>query len=295
MALRDVGLAILVQAIWGIGLTLMKPTMDAFPPVLFIAMVYALIALVFTPFTAKSATPFWRMMLIAALGGSVQSGLLAVGLKMIEASTVNLLLQLTVPFAILLSWLARIDKPDWRNGIGSFVALAGVAIVIGAPQAAASWIGVTTIIVCALSWAGAQILIRLFCKDSGLVLYTAMARHAWPQALIASLILERDQLDWLARTTIGDWIGFVGIAMIGFATGYALWYRLLTRNRIDRLLPFTLLMPPFGVGASVLWLREPLQTSLLIGGAIILLGLAIIVWPSRRRRAVSSSPSPDAP
>lgn len=289
MALRDVGLAILVQAIWGIGLTLMKPTMGAFPPVLFIAMVYALIALVFTPITAKSATPFWRMMLIAALGGSVQSGLLAIGLKMIEASTVNLLLQLTVPFAILLSWVVRIDKPDWRNGIGSFVALAGVAIVIGAPGGVASWIGIGTIVACALSWAGAQILIRLFCKDSGLVLYTAMARHAWPQALIASLILERDQLDWLARATMGDWIGFVGIAMIGFAAGYALWYRLLTRNRVDQLLPFTLLMPPFGVAASVMWLHEPLQTNLLIGGAIILLGLAVIVWPSRRRRAESPS------
>lgn len=288
MALRDVGLAILVQAIWGIGLTLMKPTMAAFPPVLFIAMVYALIALVFTPITAKSKTPFWHMMLIAAFGGSLQSGLLAIGLKMIEASTVNLLLQLTVPFAILLSWAVRIDKPDWRNGIGSFVALAGVAIVIGAPGGAASWIGVGTVVVCALSWAGAQILIRLFCKDSGLVLYTAMARHAWPQALVASLILERDQLDWLARATMGDWIGFVGIAMIGFAAGYALWYRLLTRNRVDQLLPFTLLMPPFGVAASVLWLHEPLQTNLLIGGAIILVGLAVIVWPSRRRRATAA-------
>ena len=287
MPLRDVGLAIMVQAIWGIGLTLMKPSMAAFPPVLFIAMVYALIALVFTPITAKSKTPFWHMMLIAAFGGSLQSGLLAVGLKMIEASTVNLLLQLTVPFAILLSWAVRIDKPDWRNGIGSFVALGGVAIVIGAPEGAASWIGTATVTACALSWAGAQILIRLFCKDSGLVLYTAMARHAWPQALIASLILERDQLDWLARATTGDWIGFVAIAMIGFATGYALWYRLLTRNRVDQLLPFTLLMPPFGVAASVLWLHEPLQTNLLIGGAVILAGLAVIVWPSRRRRAES--------
>jgi O-acetylserine/cysteine efflux transporter len=54
MALRDVGLAILVQAIWGVGLTLMKPTMEAFPPLLFIALVYALIALVLTPVTPKS-------------------------------------------------------------------------------------------------------------------------------------------------------------------------------------------------------------------------------------------------
>ena len=49
MTLRDVGWAVLVQVIWGVGLTLMKPSMAAFPPVLFIALVYAIIALVLTP------------------------------------------------------------------------------------------------------------------------------------------------------------------------------------------------------------------------------------------------------
>ncbi len=299
MSFRDVILAIAVQAIWGVGLTLMKPTMGAFPPLLFIALVYATIATVFTPITAKSTTPFWRMTLIAAFGGSVQSGLLAIGLSLIPASTSNLLLQLTVPLAILLSWIARIDKPDLRNGLGSVVALAGVAMVIGAPGETASWLGISAVAGCALSWAGSQILIRLLCKDSGLVFYTAMSRHAWPQALLASLILERDQLGWIARASLGDWFGLVAIAMIGFAAGYALWYQLLKRNRIDQLLPFTLLMPPFGVATSVIVLQEPLPVTLIAGGVVILAGLAIIVWPSRRRRAESvgerSGAAPGAP
>lgn len=134
-----------------------------------------------------------------------------------------------------------------------------------------------------MSWAGAQILIRLYCKDSGLAFYTAMSRHAWPQALLATLIFERGQFDWIARATPLNWIGLVAMALIGFAGGYALWYRLLIRNRIDQLLPFTLLMPPIGVTTSVLLLGEPLPATLLAGGGIVLVGLAIIVWPSRRR------------
>ncbi len=77
----------------------------------------------------------------------------------------------------------------------------------------------------------------------------------------------------------------VAIAMIGFAAGYMLWYKLLVRNRIDQLLPFTLLMPAMGVATGVVVLGESLPASLLVGGAIILLGLAVIVWPSRRARA----------
>jgi O-acetylserine/cysteine efflux transporter len=287
MPALDIALAVVVQLIWGVGFTSMKPFVAAFPPLLFIAFVYALIALVVTPLAPRSTTPFRWMMLIAALGGSVQSCLLALGLSLLPASTSTLLLQLTVPFAILMSWIARIDRPNLRNGLGCAVALAGVAIVIGAPGEENSWIGVALIAIASLSWSGAQILIRLRCRDSGATFYAAMARHSWPQALIASLILERDQLNQLAQTSAGDWVGLVAIALVGFAGGYILWYRLLVRNRIDQLLPFTLLMPPIGVTTGVLAFSEPLRSSLIAGGMVILLGLAVVVWPSRRTAARS--------
>lgn len=287
MPAKDIALAVLVQLIWGIGFTAMKPFVTAFPPLLFVAFVYAIIALVVTPLAPRGTTPFRWMMLIAALGGSVQSCLLALGLSLLPASTSTLLLQLTVPFAILMSWIAGIDRPNLRNGLGCAVALAGVAVVIGAPGEGNPWLGVAAIAIASLSWSAAQILIRLRCKDSGATFYAAMARHAWPQALIASLILERDQLDQLAQASVGDWVGLIAIALVGFASGYILWYRLLVRNRIDQLLPFTLLMPPIGVTTGVLWFGEPLRNSLIAGGGVILLGLAIVVWPSRRAAAAA--------
>lgn len=282
MSVKDIGLAVLVQVIWGAGFTLMKPVLGSFPPLVFITLVYAVIAFAVTPLAPRSRTPFRWMMLIAALGGSAQSCLLAFGLSVLPATTSNLLLQLTVPFAILLSWIAGIDRPSLRNGLGCAVALAGVAVVIGAPGADNSLPGIVALAIGSLSWATAQILIRLKCKDSGPTFYAAMARHAWPQALVASLVLERDQLGWLARATAQDWLGLIGIALIGFAGGYMLWYKLLVRSRIDQLLPFTLLMPPVGVATGALALGEPVRTSLLVGGALILAGLTVVVWPSRR-------------
>jgi len=287
MPAKDIGLAVLVQVIWGVGFTLMKPAMGAFPPLLFVTLVYAIIALVVTPLAPRSRTPFWWMMLIAALGGSAQSCLLAFGLSMLPATTSTLLLQLTVPFAVLMSWAARIDRPSLRNGSGCIVALAGVAIVIGAPGESNSWLGIVVIAIAALAWSTAQILIRLRCKDSGAAFYAAMARHAWPQAMIASLVLEHDQLGWIARAAAWDWGALIAIALVGFAGGYILWYRLLVRSRIDQLLPFTLLMPPVGVATGVLYLGESLHNSLLIGGGVILFGLAIILWPTRRTAAIA--------
>ena len=118
MPAKDIALAVLVQLIWGVGFTSMKPFVAAFPPLLFIAFVYAIIALAVTPLAPRSTTPFRWMMLIAALGGSVQSCLLALGLSLLPASTSTLLLQLTVPFAILMSWIAQQRHSRQRNKAG---------------------------------------------------------------------------------------------------------------------------------------------------------------------------------
>ena len=49
----------------------------------------------------------------------------------------------------------------------------------------------------------------------------------------------------------------------------------------DKILPFLLLMPATGVLAGWLMLGEALSAGLLAGGAIIIVGLAIILWPRK--------------
>jgi drug/metabolite transporter (DMT)-like permease len=49
-------------------------------------------------------------------------------------------------------------------------------------------------------------------------------------------------------------------------------------------------MPPIGVATGVLVLGESLHSSLLIGGVVILLGLAVIVWPMRRAAIIPQLP-----
>jgi O-acetylserine/cysteine efflux transporter len=71
-----------------------------------------------------------------------------------------------------------------------------------------------------------------------------------------------------------------------------LWYSVLSRNRIDEVTPFVLLMPVVGVFAAVLVLGEALTAPNLIGGAIVMLGVAIVsglrlpvrLWPKRVQR-----------
>ena len=83
---------------------------------------------------------------------------------------------------------------------------------------------------------------------------------------------------------LGDTI-LGAIAAFGFALPYSIWYWLLMRHRVDELTPFTLLMPVFGVITATWQLGEELSEGIVLGGGIILLGLAIVVWRGRPKTA----------
>jgi O-acetylserine/cysteine efflux transporter len=59
--------------------------------------------------------------------------------------------------------------------------------------------------------------------------------------------------------------------------GYGVWYRMMRNFPVNQVMPFTLLIPLFGVLSGILFLDEPLTWFMLIGGAATLAGVAICV------------------
>ena len=83
---RDVGLAVLPPALWGVAYTIAKPAMDNFPPLFLASMAYAVTALcLFRPF-AKRHTPFWVVFAAATLGCGIQIALIFSGIAMVLAT-----------------------------------------------------------------------------------------------------------------------------------------------------------------------------------------------------------------
>jgi len=80
-------------------------------------------------------------------------------------------------------------------------------------------------------------------------------------------------------------LAFVGV--VGFYLAYMCWFTLLKQCRIDEAAPFILLMPVFGILTAALVLGEKVSLAQVAGGAVILLGLAIVsgVKLPRRREA----------
>jgi len=287
MPASHIALAVLIQVLWGPIYTMVKPTLAWFPTLMLVAMVYSIVALCCTPFVPRAKTPRTTLFLLAFFGATLQTSMVFLALKLLPASTAVLAMQLQLPVAVVASWFMGRDKFSMKNVVGSLVCLAGVAIVVGRPEATDAWLGLLYMLIGVASWSICQAAIPVVARDQGLTLYTAMARYAAPQMILASLVFESGHLQVIETVPIGAWLAVVGIALFGFALPYAIWYWLLMRHRVDELTPFLLLMPVFGVIVATTQLGEPLPPSLVLGGTVVILGLGIIVL--RRRRVVASS------
>jgi O-acetylserine/cysteine efflux transporter len=275
MTPRDVALATLPPALWAITYVIAKPATAHFPPLLLIAMVYGLTAAMLV--RRRWRTPFWTLLACGTFGGGVQSALIYAGIARVPATMTILVVQSQVPFAVLAAWALGQERLNPRRTAGIAVALAGVCLVVGLPDAVGETGGLLLIVFGTASWGAAQAVIRAGSRDSGSELMGAIALIAAPQLLVLSLILESDQVAALAHAGWVEWSMVLALAFGGYALPYAIWYSLLRRYRVDQITPFALLMPITGVLASAAILGERPSLMSLLGGVIILVGLALVV------------------
>jgi O-acetylserine/cysteine efflux transporter len=277
MKARDISLAVCPPIFWVIGLTAAKPAVAHFPPIFMMTMVYALTAVALFWTRKPRRTQLWAIFVIAAIGSAIQNAFLFTGLTQLPASTAMLVVQTQVPFAVLAAWVIGKEHLSLGRWIGIVIAFAGVALVIGAPEASSAYLSLAFVVLAGLLWAVSQAMIRVYARDDGPTLTVALCLFATPQSLILSLLLEDGQVQSLQTASLESWTAFGMMVLFGYIFAYIIWYYLLSRFRVDQVTPFLLLMPPLGVAAGALFLGETISLSVVIGAAVIIAGLAVIV------------------
>jgi O-acetylserine/cysteine efflux transporter len=275
--LKTLFLAIAAPFCFGTGFTLAKPAVAHFPPLLMILCAYIFIALA-TIITVRRPfqTPWYHALLITTFGVTVQGALVFEGVKGLESTTANLLLQTQVPAAVLLGWLVLGERLTAHKAIGTLIAIAGVVVIIGLPQAKPPLIPVLCIIAGGLFWALGQVLIRKFSKDDGELTLKANAILGVPQLLVATWFLERGQWQAITSATWIEWATLAFVCIVGFYGGYLAWFKVLKRLPMDEAAPWILLMTPIGLAAAMLILGERMTAVQIIGAVILMVGLAIV-------------------
>ncbi len=294
MALRpqDILMGLAVPLIWGMGVVFAKAAIGHFPPILLMALRFTLTALILVWFVKPPWRLMGRLFVIALISAAVQYSLTFNGLRGVDASTAVLVLQLEVPFLILLGAVLLKEKPGWRRWLGIAITFIGVAFIAGEPRLGGSWDSLALLLGGAFTWALGQIMVRRLGEVGGFTTVAWVAVFAAPQLFAFSLVLEDDHLAYLGAAGWVVWgtVLYMGIVMT--ALGYGLWYSLVGRFPLARVGPFLLLMPVFSVLGGVTLLGESLTLRVALGGAIVIAGVAVILV--RRASAAELGPAPEA-
>jgi O-acetylserine/cysteine efflux transporter len=295
VSLVDMCLGVAVALIWGMGILFAKAAIGQFPPILLMSFRFMVTALALVWFVPIPRGQLGRIFWIAFVSAAVQYSLTFTGLKGLDASITVLVVQLEVPFLVLIGALALKEQPGLRKWIGIATAFAGVALIAGQPQVASAWPSVLMVIGGAFTWAIGQGMVRQLSDINGVTTTAWVAVMAAPQLLVMSLIFESGHVEAIRAAAPIVWIAVAYLGLVMTAIGYGMWYSLVRRNPVSQVAPFLLLLPVFGVAGGYVFLGENLGPWALLGGAIVIAGVAfILIERPAFTQARDQSKNPDA-
>jgi len=277
---KQILLALIVPITWGLGFTLAKIGMEQFPALLIMTIRFGIAGLILVWFTKPPWGHMREIFIVALIGSTIQYGLTYNGLKGIDASTAAILVQLEGPILAIMGTFLLKEKLGLTRALGMGLAFIGVLIIAGEPRLDGHIDSVVLLITGSAVWAIAQIMISRLKGLSGITILAWVAIMATPQMFIASLLIEDGQ--WLAITTASfiDWSIILYLALIMTVLGYSVWYHLLSSIDVSKVSPFLMLLPITSIIAGMALLDEKLTSSMVIGGLMIMSGVAstLITW-----------------
>lgn len=275
MPLRDFYLVLAVILIWAFNNIMIKLGLDEMPPLLMTTLRFALVAVLIVPFTRITRAQLPLVLKLAASFGLMHFGFLFIGLNYAEAGTGALLVQLGTPFATILAAIFLKERLRLKPVLGMLVSFSGVVVLAGGPTLPGP-LALTLLLLSALGWAITNLLVKTGPEIEPLAMAGWLSMFAIPLVGTGSLLFEQQQ--WTAMMEAGwrGWGAVIYSAVMSSIIAYGLWNTLLRRHSVARLIPLSLLTPLVVVLLGVLMLGESLALNKLLGGALVVGGIAII-------------------
>jgi len=287
------------MVLWAANFIVVKDVLDLLPPVGFTFLRYALASVALLALLRWSEGRIQlprpgagRILLLGGLGFGVYQMLWTTGLQSIPAGDSALLIAASPVLTAVIAVLIGTDTLNLRKGVGVLLSFVGVVLVIAAGvgiELSGSPIGFALTMAAALCWAtytafGARVLRR----HSPLVMTTwatiggtlvlaplglaqLIAPGAWGPEQAAHLpeIVFAIAFSGLLAAALANVVVFRGVQQLG----------------PTRIMALQSLVPAMAVVLAAVFLSEPIRPVQVIGGGIIILGVALTRFASRAPEA----------
>src|SRR5690606_4309788 len=281
-------LALAAVFIWGTNFVVIKWGLAEFPAFLFATLRFLLSALPWILVFRRPAVP-WRVLACAGLLlGVGQFGLLYWAMRQdISPGLASLVIQSQVFFTILISVALHGERVRPLQLVAAVLAVGGYGLVawrsITDSSAAVTLTGLGIVLTAGVAWACTNMVMR------GAGRINMLAFTAWsslfaivPLALISIVLDGPSQIvPALGQASGWAWLAALWQAVGNTVSAFGAWGWLLARHPAATVTPMALLVPVFGILASVALLDEPLPGWKIMAAGLVLAGLSLNMYASR--------------
>lgn len=271
-------IAVLATILWGFTFVAIKVGLGEFPPLLFAALRFMVVAFPAVLFVSREGIA-WRWIVGVGLAmGAFQYGLLYVGMENgMPPSLSSLVIQSQALFTLLFSTWVLQDVPRRQQWLGVGLALTGMVTIALDRGGHSPLFGLLLVVGAAISWAIGNICIKLAKVRNGFRLFVWMAIVPPLPLLGLSALFESGQWEALRSLTP---LGLGTILYTGWVASllcFGFWAYLVQHYSPNRVAPFSLLVPVFGMAFSVLLLGDNLSLTEMMGSSLVFAGLCCTI------------------
>lgn len=289
-------LAAIVASFWGFNFVVIDWGMDGIPPLLFVAIRFAVVAL--AAFVVPRPRTSWRTVIGVGLFMSLgQFGLLYTSMALgLQPGLAALVLQAQAVFTILIAAAVLRERPTVPQIIGVGLGIIGLAIVAAGRGGDAPALAVALALAAAFSWGIGNVISRRAGAVSGRGRLGSLSLTVWSAivvpvpALALSFAVEGPEAIVAGLAAFGWQSALSTLYTAGLCTiaGYSIWNALLARNPSAAVVPWVLLAPVIAMASAALLLGQLPTAGEVIGGVLLVGG--VLVTGFRRRRRSSGEP-----
>lgn len=277
------GMALMVVTIWGINFSVIKLGLGDFPPILFSALRFAVVAI-----PACFIVPFPKVPIRYVLGvgislGIIKFALLFVGMDLgASPGLSSLLLQMQVIFTILLSTLLFKEKLNRFQCIG--IGLSAVGFVLIATQSSGDMtsIGFILIIMAAAAWAVSNLFMKKM-PQTNMFHFMVWISIIPPLPLLGlSYFMESKEIwETLSQVSTTGVLALGYTAFLSTLLTFAIWGYLLRIYPAATVTPFALFIPIAGMICAAIVFDEAFEPMEQLATVFIMSGLIFCVLGPR--------------
>ena len=292
---------LLLCCIWGSTWLFIKIGLDDLPPISFAASRFFVAALILAAIIAAKRLSLprslkeWRLVAgTGVLAFALNYGLIFWGEQYIS-SGLAALLQATIPVFGLV--IAHLHLPAERitplKFIGVLLGLGGVAVIFSDQLILAglsALAGSVALVVGSICAAYSDVLVKAYGKTlEPIVIAAAQMFFGLVPLAIVGFIAEGSPLAF--RWTSVAVLSLLYLSIVGSAIAFILYYWLIRRIEVTKSMMIALVTPLTAVLLGMLVLKESMHWRTVIGGALIMTGIALLVFRSTKNEKTAPSTS----